>query len=234
MSDDLFVPIFEKNGDSLVVRFDHCLDFMVSGENGGLYKSIKGLSFGPCPEGGLLNFKEVPSSYYIVNSDSKNTSVSTILFVYDNPGCYRSGENDENMSGRALIVMIPNVDTPEYTMVRAMVTMTEGISAAFQDAGIRSDKNQQASGFSSVKFAVARKTDSKIHIQGAGKHSLYGSLIGSTTRDAVFKYLSGMNGDVARTPESVAKQYLKDAMSWNFIPEDVGSEVIESILSLER
>lgn len=97
--------------------------------------------------------------------------------------------------GTINIMLLLDCDMPEGTMARALVTCTEGKTAAIQEL-LEGSKysNGIATGSGTDQTIVIANSESELYMEGAGKHSKLGELIGKTVKNAVKKALAKQSG----------------------------------------
>lgn len=104
-----------------------------------------------------------------------------------------------NRPGTINIMLFLDSDMPAGTLVRALVTCTEAKTAAIQELMEGSHySNGLATGSGTDQTIVVANTESSLYLEGAGKHSKMGELIGRVVKEAVKKALAKQSG---LTPE---------------------------------
>jgi len=135
-------------------------------------------------------------------------------------GTYIEGEKKTPPHGTINIMLLTNARLTDGAMARAIVTVTEGKTAALEDLKVPSTYTPEAQ-------ATGTGTDSVIVVSGttgprassAGGHSRIGELIGKATYAAVVEALGKQNGfflpgakRFAEDKQAVAKPKYKDAI----------------------
>ncbi|WP_456000052.1 adenosylcobinamide amidohydrolase [Phascolarctobacterium succinatutens] len=97
--------------------------------------------------------------------------------------------------GTINIMLLLDCDMPEGTMARALVTCTEAKTAAIQEL-LEGSKysNGIATGSGTDQTIIIANSESNLYMEGAGKHSKLGELIGKTVKNAVKKALAKQSG----------------------------------------
>lgn len=97
--------------------------------------------------------------------------------------------------GTINIMLLLDCDMPEGTMARAIVTCTEAKTAAIQEL-LEGSKysNGIATGSGTDQTIIIANSESELYMEGAGKHSKLGELIGKTVKNAVKKALAKQSG----------------------------------------
>lgn len=97
--------------------------------------------------------------------------------------------------GTINIMLLLDCDMPEGTMARALVTCTEAKTAAIQEL-LEGSKysNGIATGSGTDQTIIIANSESDLYMEGAGKHSKLGELIGKTVKNAVKKALAKQSG----------------------------------------
>lgn len=104
-----------------------------------------------------------------------------------------------NRPGTINIMLFLDSDMPAGTLVRALVTCTEAKTAAIQELMEGSHySNGLATGSGTDQTIVVADTESPLYLEGAGKHSKMGELIGRVVKKAVKEALAKQSG---LTPE---------------------------------
>ena len=86
-------------------------------------------------------------------------------------------------------------DLPPGTLARALVTCTEAKTAAIQELMEESKySNGLATGSGTDTTIIVANSESPIYLEGAGKHSKLGELIGKTVKKAVKEALEKQSG----------------------------------------
>lgn len=93
--------------------------------------------------------------------------------------------------GTINIMLLLNCDMPAGTMARALVTCTEAKTAAIQELMAGSNYSWGlATGSGTDQTIIIANTESELFLEGAGKHSKLGELIGRVVKMAVKAALS--------------------------------------------
>ena len=97
--------------------------------------------------------------------------------------------------GTINIRLLLDCDMPAGTMARALVTCTEAKTAAIQEL-LEGSKysNGIATGSGTDQTIIIANSESELYMEGAGKHSKLGELIGKTVKNAVKKALAKQSG----------------------------------------
>ena len=97
--------------------------------------------------------------------------------------------------GTINIMLLLDCDMPEGTMARALVTCTEAKTAAIQEL-LEGSKysNGIATGSGTDQTIIIANSESDLYMEGAGKHSKLGELIGKAVKNAVKKALAKQSG----------------------------------------
>lgn len=161
-------------------------------------------------------------------SEFNVTKVKSVAFANFNGGIERAGQDPQEGDGEVLVVMIIDADIPVSTMARACISVTEGITSAIQDLGLRYD-NKCASGSKIENVVIVRRKGQGPYLRGAGNHCKLGELIGKTTIESV-KESALKNGlDTKISAVDSAVDHIKDCIGWGLIPEEVGVKAIKGI-----
>ncbi len=98
-------------------------------------------------------------------------------------------------AGTINIMLILDTDLPQGTLARALVTCTEAKTAAIQEL-LEGSKYSDgiATGSGTDTTIVVANSDSPLYLEGAGKHSKLGELIGLTVKEAVKRALDKQTG----------------------------------------
>lgn len=121
--------------------------------------------------------------------------------VYEWNGVYEKVSAEEfTQHGTINIMLLINQELTEGAMVRAVITATEAKTAALQELIVGSRYSEGlATGTGTDQIGIASCLNSETVLNGTGKHSVMGELIGKTVREAVFETLKLQN---SLTPES--------------------------------
>ena len=98
-------------------------------------------------------------------------------------------------AGTINIMLVLDTDLPPGTLTRALVTCTEAKTAAIQEL-LEGSKysNGIATGSGTDTTILVANSDSPLDLEGAGKHSKLGELIGRAVKSAVKKALDRQTG----------------------------------------
>ena len=98
-------------------------------------------------------------------------------------------------AGTINIMLVLDTDLPPGTLTRALVTCTEAKTAAIQEL-LEGSKysNGIATGSGTDTTIIVANSDSPLYLEGAGKHSKLGELIGRAVKSAVKKALDRQTG----------------------------------------
>lgn len=98
-------------------------------------------------------------------------------------------------AGTINIMLVLDTDLPPGTLTRALVTCTEAKTAAIQEL-LEGSKysNGIATGSGTDTTIIVANSDSPLYLEGAGKHSKLGELIGRTVKAAVKQALDRQTG----------------------------------------
>jgi len=101
----------------------------------------------------------------------------------------------EEPKGTVIIFVLTNAKLTDGAMARALITITEAKTAAFQDLNVPSSysKNVQATGTGTDSIMVAAGTTGP-QVTYTGGHSKIGELIGKAVHEAVIEALGKQNG----------------------------------------
>ncbi len=123
----------------------------------------------------------------------------------DPAGYYGAEDNPELMTpGTINILLFLNANMPAGILTRALVTCTEGKTAALRNllVGSRYSENP-ATGTGTDSTAIICDPGSPLYFRGAGKHSKLGELIGRAVTKAVTIALEKQNGLTPAVQHSV-------------------------------
>ena len=112
------------------------------------------------------------------------------------PAAWREGESGwVKVDGTINTMVLINRPLTEAALARAVVTMTEGKSAALQRLAVRSLYSQDlATGTGTDQFAIAAPQEGGVRLTSASPHVKLGELIGRAVRDATMEALRWQNG----------------------------------------
>lgn len=107
------------------------------------------------------------------------------------PASYYKPIPKQEKPGTINIMLYLNCDVPAGTLARAMVTCTEAKTAAIQEL-LEGSKysNGIATGSGTDTTIVVANSEASLYLEGAGKHSKLGELIGKVVMKAVKRALS--------------------------------------------
>lgn len=107
------------------------------------------------------------------------------------PADYYQPMPKQEKPGTINIILYLNCDVPAGTLTRALVTCTEAKTAAIQEL-LEGSKysNGIATGSGTDTTIIVANSDSQLYLEGAGKHSKLGELIGKCVIKAVKRALS--------------------------------------------
>lgn len=111
------------------------------------------------------------------------------------PADYYKPQPKPQKYGTINIMLVLDCDVPAGTLARALVTCTEAKTAAIQEL-LEGSKysNGIATGSGTDTTIVVANSDSELYLEGAGKHSKLGELIGRTVKKAVKRALEKQSG----------------------------------------
>lgn len=114
--------------------------------------------------------------------------------VGDPADYYKPIEKPDKL-GTINIILVLDADMPPGTLARALVTCTEAKTAAIQELLAGSNYSTGlATGSGTDQTIIIANTEAEIYLEGAGKHSKMGELIGKTVTKAVKAALSKQSG----------------------------------------
>ena len=110
-------------------------------------------------------------------------------------------------AGTINIMLVLDTDLPPGTLTRALVTCTEAKTAAIQEL-LEGSKysNGIATGSGTDTTIVVANSESSLYLEGAGKHSKLGELIGRVVKAAVKKALDKQTGLNPKTQHNALKR----------------------------
>lgn len=114
--------------------------------------------------------------------------------VGDPADFYRPLEKPDKF-GTINIMLVLDCDLPPGSLTRALVTCTEAKVAAIQEL-LEGSKysNGISTGSGTDTTIIVANSDSNLYLEGAGKHSKLGELIGRTVKNAVKEALNRQSG----------------------------------------
>ncbi|WP_337996908.1 adenosylcobinamide amidohydrolase [Oleispirillum naphthae] len=108
--------------------------------------------------------------------------------------------------GTINVIVLVNTPLAEGALVRAVMTATEGKTAALQELSVPSRQSAGlATGTGTDQIAIAAPVSGAAPLTSAGHHSALGELIGRTVRDAVKQTLAFQNRLTAASQGSVGR-----------------------------
>lgn len=111
------------------------------------------------------------------------------------PADYFKPLEKPNRPGTINIMLVLDTDLPPGTLARALVTCTEAKTAAIQELMEGSKYSTGlATGSGTDTTIVVANSESSLYLEGAGKHSKLGELIGRAVKAAVKKALDKQSG----------------------------------------
>ncbi len=146
----------------------------------------------------------------IVTGSSEKTAARA-----GDPALYEERDGHFFPCGTINILLSTNARLEEYLMARALITVTEGKTAAFQDAGIVSvTTGRPATGTATDGITLVTSTDGPV-CTDTGTFSKLGELLAAAAHDGVTecftKYITPWNRtDAFVTPEAVDIQALRN------------------------
>ena len=142
--------------------------------------------------------------------------------------------------GTINIMLLLDCDMPEGTMARALVTCTEAKTAAIQEL-LEGSKysNGIATGSGTDQTIIIANSESDLYLEGAGKHSKLGELIGKTVKNAVKKALAKQSGLTPAKQHDVFRRLkrfdIKAGDMWqSYSAKDVAVVKPEYLLAAEK
>ncbi len=111
------------------------------------------------------------------------------------PSEYYKPLEKANKLGTINIILVLGADMPPGTLARALVTCTEAKTAAIQELLAGSNYSTGlATGSGTDQSIIVADAETELYLEGAGKHSKMGELIGKTVTKAVKAALSKQSG----------------------------------------
>lgn len=142
--------------------------------------------------------------------------------------------------GTINIMLLLDCDMPVGTMARALVTCTEAKTAAIQEL-LEGSKysNGIATGSGTDQTIIIANSESDLYMEGAGKHSKLGELIGKTVKNAVKKALAKQSGLTPAKQHDVFRRLkrfdIKAGDMWrSYSAKDVAVVKPEYLLAAEK
>lgn len=129
---------------------------------------------------------------YVVTALVTAGAKSNALRTGVDEGAHIEGEEPK---GTVIIFILTNARLTDGAMARALITVTEAKTAAFQDLNVPSTytKNAQATGTGTDGIMIATGVAGP-EVTYTGGHSKIGELIGKATHEAVIEALGKQNG----------------------------------------
>ncbi|MDY4921181.1 MAG: adenosylcobinamide amidohydrolase [Phascolarctobacterium sp.] len=123
------------------------------------------------------------------------------------PADYYKPQPKPQKYGTINIMLVLDCDVPAGTLTRALVTCTEAKTAALQEL-LEGSKysNGIATGSGTDTTIVVANSESDLYLEGAGKHSKLGELIGKAVKKAVKRALDNQSGLNQRTQHDVFRR----------------------------
>jgi len=142
--------------------------------------------------------------------------------------------------GTINIMLLLDCDMPAGTMARALVTCTEAKTAAIQEL-LEGSKysNGIATGSGTDQTIIIANSENELYMEGAGKHSKLGELIGKTVKNAVKKALAKQSGLTPAKQHDVFRRLkrfdIKAGDMWqSYSAKDVAVVKPEYLLAAEK
>lgn len=137
----------------------------------------------------------------VVTKEYKPFVVTALVTAGAKTNALRSGVDEglhvegEEPKGTVVIFILTNAKLTDGAMARALITMTEAKTAAFQDLSVPSSytKNVQATGTGTDSIIVVSGTAGP-QVTYTGGHSKIGELIGKAVHEAVVRALGKQDG----------------------------------------
>ena len=168
------------------IDFDGDFDCVSSAPGGGILRGISRISFGDYEDCDLALPCARSDSVRTASGEFGRTRVFAAAFSDLRDGLARAGEDCARGGGMTHVLLVLDCGTPDYGMLRATVTANEAVTTVVQDLLLRSDDGvHAASGSVCQSITVVRRNDSPLVLNGTGKHSKLGQLIGTAVRRAV-------------------------------------------------
>jgi len=247
------IPGFELDEESSRILFSDRMEVLSTfgdASPGGL----NGIGFGE-PSEGILSvpaFGTRGSLGVSVMEAGEWTRVAAAASSDLSAGIARAGNAPDVPGGGTTVVLMIDARLPRFAAARAMVTVTEAITAVIRELGLGCRDDASATGSEVQNIVVVTKKDSSLVLAGAGKHTKLGELIGRTVKEAV-RRSSEINGvasclsctaerlgldardlrkeDPDLEPMMLALLQIRDEITWGFLPKESGMEAARSIAS---
>jgi len=145
--------------------------------------------------------------------------------------------------GTINVIVLVNTPLVDGALVRAVMTATEGKTAALQELSVPSRQSAGlATGTGTDQIAIAAPVSGAAALTSAGHHSVLGELIGRTVRDAVKQTLAFQNRLTAMGQGSVGRlleRFGMDAAGFSAavaaaLPEGVAALAAENAAGIDR
>lgn len=146
--------------------------------------------------------------------------------------------------GTINIILVIDSDMPPGTLARALVTCTEAKTAALQELMAGSNYSTGlATGSGTDQTIIVANVESALYLEGAGKHSKLGELIGHVVTKAVKEALEKQTGLSPQQQHSVLQRLkrfgVKEEMLWNkYIAENSSANFkphfLECVYAVDR
>ena len=132
-----------------------------------------------------LSFKELTVTAIVTGGIETNVGRA------GDPADYYEPREKPGRPGTINIILVLDTDMPPGTLARALVTCTEAKTAAIQELMAGSHYSTGlATGSGTDQTMIVANADSPLYLEGAGKHSKMGELIGRVVLKAVKRALS--------------------------------------------
>ncbi len=247
------IPGFELDEERSRILFTDRMEFLSTlGEASP--EGLGGISLGE-PSEGMLSvpaFGKKGSLGVSVLEAGEWTRVAAVASSDMSAGISRAGEFPDLQGGGTTVVLMIDARLPRFSAARAMVTVTEAITAVIRELGLGCRGRASATGSETQNIVVVTRKDSDLVLSGAGKHTKLGELIGRTSKEAV-RSSSEANGaasclsctadrlgldaqsltkeDRRLEPVLLALLQIRDGISWGFLPRESGMEAARSMAS---
>jgi adenosylcobinamide amidohydrolase len=135
----------------------------------------------------------------LVTAGAKGNAIRTgaeeAKYVEPDPAFQKAAQGEAPKPGTVNILLLTNAKLTDGGLARAIVTVTEAKTAAFEDLRVPSTryKDVQATGTGTDSVIVVSGTSGPT-VTFPGGHSLIGSMIGKAVREAVMEALEKQNG----------------------------------------
>ena len=159
-------------------------------------------------EGFVTKIRGDVSNVRVSTMEFGRTSVTAVAFADVRSGLVRAGEHPQDGDGEVKVVMLVDAEIPESAMARALITITEGITAVMQDLRLRYD-GLSASGSVDQDITVLCRKDCGLYLRGAGNHCKLGELLGRATIESVREsaYANGCSIDSRKSVIRLMSEY---------------------------